>query len=343
MENTSHHSPASGVDKSQEYAVLALERIEKENLRPTPQNYELWFTYFEGNPEVVRAIDAMKGKLDEITCAKIHKRFLSDAARDETVRRISDQVHQAISEIASLVSSARNVTTGYGETLVDVHDQIKQADSLEDLSRVVSSVVEDTKRIVHQHKELETQLMSSSSQVAELRKNLENVRKEAMTDGLTGLANRKSFDRYISNCITEAEEESKPFTLLMIDIDHFKSFNDNYGHQIGDQVLRLVARTLTDGVKGRDVAARYGGEEFAVILPESPVQAGVAVGNALRKAVESKEVVNRTTNETLGRITVSIGVAEYKEGEDVNTLIDRADAALYDAKHNGRNQVVAAP
>lgn len=129
----------------------------------------------------------------------------------------------------------------------------------------------------------------------------------------------------------------------MIDIDHFKSFNDNFGHQIGDQVLRLVARTLTDGVKGRDIAARYGGEEFAIILPETPLSAGVTVGNALRKAVATKDVVNRNTGEKLGRITMSVGVAEYVPQENISELIERADAALYTAKQNGRNQVAAAP
>jgi diguanylate cyclase len=107
--------------------------------------------------------------------------------------------------------------------------------------------------------------------------------------------------------------------------------------------LRLVAKTLTDGVKGRDVAARYGGEEFAIILPETNLQAGIKVGDYLRKAVASKDVVNRNSGEKLGRITLSGGVAQYIAGEDIEDLIGRADAALYTAKHNGRNQVTAAP
>jgi diguanylate cyclase len=179
--------------------------------------------------------------------------------------------------------------------------------------------------------------------MAELQRDLESVRKEAMTDGLTGLSNRKAFDAAIQRIANECNENSTIFSLLMVDIDYFKNFNDNFGHQIGDQVLRLVARTLTDGVKGRDVSARYGGEEFAIILPETPLDAGVHVGNALRKAVATKDVINRNTGEKLGRITMSVGVAEYKSGENITDLIERADAALYTAKHNGRNQVAAAP
>ncbi|MBV1928638.1 MAG: GGDEF domain-containing protein, partial [Gammaproteobacteria bacterium] len=101
----------------------------------------------------------------------------------------------------------------------------------------------------------------------------------------------------------------------------------------------LVSRSLTDGIKGKDFAARYGGEEFSIILPETGVDAGVIVANALRKAVESKEVVNRTTNKKLGQITMSIGVAQHRKGEIVEDLIGRADAALYRAKENGRNRV----
>ncbi len=132
------------------------------------------------------------------------------------------------------------------------------------------------------------------------------------------------------------------FTLLMIDIDHFKSFNDNFGHQLAISFAACSADAV-DGVQGKDVSARYGGEEFAIILPETDLKGGVAVAERLRKAVASKDVINRNTGEKLGSITISIGVAEFFEGEKEEELIERADAALYTAKHNGRNQVAAAP
>ena len=125
--------------------------------------------------------------------------------------------------------------------------------------------------------------------------------------------------------------------------DHFKGFNDNYGHQVGDQVLRLVARTLVDGVKGKDLVARYGGEEFVVILPDTQLQGGVIVADHLRKAVANKELINRSTGDKLGRITLSVGVSEFHKAETVEALIERADQALYTAKHNGRDQVASSP
>jgi diguanylate cyclase len=221
-------------------------------------------------------------------------------------------------------------------------EKIKAADSIEDLGEIVSVIVEDTKKMVEKNHALELQLVSSSRQVTELRENLDSVKKEAMTDGLTGLANRKAFDKNIRDAAEDATGTGLPLVLLMLDIDHFKTFNDTFGHQTGDQVLRLVARTLTDGVKGRDTAARYGGEEFAIILPETPLQFGVKVAETLRKGIEQKEVINKTSQAHLGRITLSIGVAEYKAGESVADFIGRADAALYDAKKQGRNRVISA-
>jgi diguanylate cyclase len=164
-----------------------------------------------------------------------------------------------------------------------------------------------------------------------------------MTDGLTGLANRKAFDSEFDRLFQDATRSKASFTLLMLDIDHFKAFNDNFGHQVGDQVLRLVARTLKDSIKGKDFAARYGGEEFSIILPDTDLAGAIIVGNALRKAVASKDVINRSTGKTLGRITMSVGVAQFDGDRTPEDLIERADSALYIAKHNGRNQVAAAP
>jgi len=331
------------IQNAHRVAVQALERMEKENLMPSPTNFELWYRYYDQDSEIVGAIDKTKGSFDEGSCAKLYKRYLSNSNHEDAVRNISDQVHQAISEISTVFRTVKTATSQYGQSLDGVSHKLANAEDVKDIGEIVTALVNDTKQMVAHNRDLETQLSTSSNQVQELRKNLDTVRKEAMTDGLTGLANRKSFDKHLRNSILDASDEGTALTLLMLDIDHFKNFNDNYGHQIGDQVLRLVARTLIDGVKGRDLAARYGGEEFSIILPATSLQAGVAVANSLRRAVESKEVVNRTTEETLGRITLSIGVAQLEEDERLVDLIERADAALYTAKHNGRNQVAAAP
>ena len=126
----------------------------------------------------------------------------------------------------------------------------------------------------------------------------------------------------------------------MVDIDFFKKFNDNYGHQLGDQVLKLVAKTLTTSVREGDLPARYGGEEFSVVLPNADLEVAREIAERIRKRVGVKKIVKRSTGEDLGNITMSLGIARYDIGESMQELIKRADEALYAAKRTGRNRVL---
>ena len=188
---------------------------------------------------------------------------------------------------------------------------------------------------------LESELQKSSQQVGELRSQLESVRKESLTDPLTGIANRKAFDTELTAAIAEARTRGEPLALFMCDIDLFKSFNDTWGHQTGDHVLRLVANCLSENTKGRDTAARYGGEEFAVIVRQADLYAASKLAEQIRANVQSKKLVKKSTGDILGSITISIGVAQLGPNEDSATLIQRADMCLYSAKHAGRNCVIA--
>ncbi len=334
-------------ERTIEISELALACIRREQLIPTPEIYELWFTYFgRASTDVVKAIDQLIDSGEKITdsqCQDIYQRFLSDMRNEEVVRRAGEQIQTTIQDVAGVVSEVKSVTNDYGVTLTDVSDRITHAKSPEEIKQVLQVASSKTKKMLEQNLLLEGQLARSTQLMDDLKRDLEYVRREAMTDGLTGLANRKSFDTEMEKELNDSRANHRIFTLLMVDIDHFKSFNDNFGHQVGDQVLRLVARTLKDGLKGRDFAARYGGEEFAIILPETDLASGVTVGNSLRKAVATKDVINRNTGEVLGRITMSVGVAEFAGDKTMEDLIERADSALYTAKHNGRNQVAAAP
>jgi diguanylate cyclase len=166
------------------------------------------------------------------------------------------------------------------------------------------------------------------------------VRTESLTDPMTGLANRKFFNESLDKAMTEAAARGEPLSLMMIDIDHFKTFNDTYGHLTGDQVLRLVATSVKQNIKGQDIAARYGGEEFVVVLPNTVLRSGLTVADHIRRVAMSKELMKRSTGQHLGRITVSIGVAALHKGDTALSLIERADVCLYAAKHNGRNRVI---
>ncbi|MFQ5626400.1 MAG: GGDEF domain-containing protein, partial [Methyloligellaceae bacterium] len=188
---------------------------------------------------------------------------------------------------------------------------------------------------------LEKRLANSKKQIDELQMSLELTRLESFIDEMTGLANRKRFDQTLELDMSEAKESGDPLCLLMIDIDHFKAFNDIHGHQTGDKVLRLVGQILKTNVKGRDCAARFGGEEFAILLPKTTLAAAVTLSEQIRAAIKSKELVKKSTNESLGHVTFSIGVSAYRSGESVQEFIERADVCLYAAKGAGRDNVKA--
>lgn len=325
----------------------AIDRIRNLDILPTPENYELWYVYFARSvPEVVRVLDGIIENGQPITdyvCSEVYARFLSDLRNEESIRNSGAQVQNTIESVSGAVLNVKEATKNYGEKLNEANSKISSAKSQSEIQAAVQMATDSTKVMMHQSAQLEKMLQESNAAMEEMRRDLEHVRREAMTDGLTGLANRKAFDSEFDRMFQEATKSKSSFTILMLDIDHFKAFNDNFGHQVGDQVLRLVARTLRDSLKGKDFAARYGGEEFSILLPDTDMQGAVIVGNTLRKAVASKDVINRSTGKVLGRITMSVGVAQFSNDKTPEDLIERADAALYTAKHNGRNQVSTAP
>ena len=139
----------------------------------------------------------------------------------------------------------------------------------------------------------------------------------------------------------ESMEDGTNLSLLILDIDHFKKFNDTYGHQLGDQVLRLLGTTLSACTKGKDTPARFGGEEFCVIFPDTGLDNAVKVAKGIRHSIADKVLTNRKTGKDMGWISVSIGAAIFELGEPLNQLISRADRALYLGKNNGRNRMVS--
>ena len=327
------------IEKSRQLTDKTLSKINQLSMRSSPQFYELWYRYFDNDPELVRAIENHEGEIDESTCQKIYNRYLSTNVHDNAILKVNNQVQSSIADLAHTLGSAKLATSEYGKSLNDLTGKLPKDMDIKELGNLVSGMLRDTKKMVKKNQELETQLDNSSKRVRELKEYLESAKKEATTDGLTGISNRRAFDKQIAADIEEAEIGKTPLVLLMIDIDFFKQFNDTYGHQIGDQVLRLVARTLVGNIKGRDTVARYGGEEFAILLPSTPIKAGCHVAEMLRQGVENKELIDRSRDKNLGAITISVGATEYLEGEDPVSFIERADSALFEAKKAGRNCV----
>jgi diguanylate cyclase len=200
-----------------------------------------------------------------------------------------------------------------------------------------------TRRVQRENTTLEKKLADSAAEVTRLKEHLEQVRRDATTDALTNLANRKAFDEELGRACAEAREKGEPLSLAVIDIDHFKNFNDTWGHQTGDQVIRYVSSVIGRMAPPPRFAARYGGEEFAMIFPRERGLEVIEILEEIRVEVSSRILKRRSTNEDLGAVTVSAGFAELLAGESVEALLERADAALYASKRTGRNKVSSAP
>lgn len=326
------------------YGEMAIGHLKANFMAAYPRNYELWYTYVSGlNPSLNRAINELlksQGRISIDETDQIYEEHLSPQRFSDQMEQIGGQISGHLRDMLQTLDSARSETETYGQTLAEAKSSISDnATDVEKLKSVVVSLLNDTKKMEMQNRDLETKLAVSQEQIQDLQVNLEVIRHESLTDPLTALSNRKLFDQSMLDALAEAESTGKPFALLMTDIDHFKKFNDTYGHQTGDQVLRLVASVMKQSIKGQDIAARYGGEEFAVILPNTALEHAVRVAENIREAVMGKDLVKRSTNERLGRVTISVGVAGWVRGDNAQSMIERADGALYQAKRSGRNLV----
>ncbi|SMF45409.1 diguanylate cyclase [Tistlia consotensis] len=339
--------------ESARLAELTLASMKERGIPADPMNYAVWYAYHSGRrPELKRAIDALIEKGERFTATRneeLFSGFFSADRQSETFGATGIKLEAAMARILELVSDASGNAERYGERLENFSGAIERvgersggADGQADgeLAVLIQGIVEETQGMLERSRALETRLASSSEELAELRHTLQEVRIEATTDGLTGLANRKQFDLSLKLAATAAEESGKPLCLLMTDVDHFKRFNDSFGHRIGDQVLKTLAHILKSGVRDTDTPARYGGEEFAVILPEIDLDDAIALADRLRQALAGKRLTNRTTGADYGTVTISVGVARLRRGETLDDLIARADSALYRAKGAGRNCIV---
>ena len=326
------------------FAELALGQIRSLRQTAVPRNYEIWYVYATGyNAPLNKIINetlARNGKLTEADLEQIYETYLSHIKTTDRIDKVGARVIGEIDDVMRLIGDALGMSASYDATLSGATRELAIAENRDQVKRIVEALVKSTDEMRDTNKALEERLALSKSEINNLQQSLEAIRAESLTDPLTGLGNRKYFDRSIDMAVQNALATGEPLSLLMFDIDHFKSFNDSYGHLTGDQVLRLVALSLKQTIKGQDITARYGGEEFAVVLPNTALRQALTVADHIRRAVMSKELKKKSTGEILGRVTISVGVSMLKPGDDTDAMIERADACLYAAKRNGRNRVI---
>ena len=333
------------IEKDAEQLRLTLPLMSRHGTDFGPRSYALWFGYAAGaSPALRDALDpvvASGGRLTPERTVELYERHIAQESE-----RALEQLRAALAIILGRLGEATGhagaATASFAEELATVTQRLQHPDTpaapelLADLATHASLTTATLSRFG-------SQLAEGSAAVDQLRRELASVREAALTDALTNLANRRAFDERFEAAVSAfhggPEGQLAP-ALILIDIDHFKRINDTAGHVFGDRVLRAVADTLKANLKGRDLVARYGGEEFAVLLERTRPADVLTLAESLRQAVSAIRI--RRSGDVVAEVRISCGVGTLQRDEAPIALIDRVDAALYQAKRTGRNRVAVA-
>lgn len=309
---------------------------------PLPDNYAVWFHYVQGkNKDLVHEVEhviANKLKFTGDVCSYLYNKYVVANRNQKVLDDASLSAQKVLLEVLRVVNDFSGETESYNKGVDQYMGRISEFED-ENVKEIFKELVEATADLKKSGEKIQAKLVESKQEINSLRKNLQQVTIEAQRDFLTGVFNRKTFEKVFDELASHAKETHKDTCLLMLDIDHFKRFNDKFGHLLGDEVLKIVARALTDTLKGRDIVARFGGEEFVVILPDTPIDGAMKVAEMVRSTIAGKELKRKDTGDNYGSITVSIGVARFRQNDTLPTLLKRADDALYQSKNMGRNRV----
>ena len=334
---------AKSSDESIGYVRLALPLMSEYSIPVTPENYAVWYSYVSGkNEELRKTIELMieeskqfSKEINEI----LYQRFFK--GKDEnSLREVQEGLQWILVTIFNEVTKLTG-ETGKCESLLNKSvDRLSGNISIEELRDIVNVIISETKSMGKAGWEMQQKLEKTKEDLKILQNEVAEAKTKSLVDFLTGIANRRGFDKMLLTSVDEIDASDDCLCLLLIDIDHFKKFNDLHGHIVGDEVLKFVAKKIKKTVRGRDLLARFGGEEFTVILPKTPLLGAKTVAENIRIAFAEGKLKRSTTSKDLGTITVSIGVSQHRSGESLEDFIKRSDQALYLAKESGRNRVM---
>jgi diguanylate cyclase len=321
---------------------LALPLMARHGIPTTPRNYAVWYRFVAGTDkelsESVEKILQTGEPVSEETHDALYRRFCAD--KDETaILELRESLRNILVSLLSGFTDLGEQSDGYEGLVSASLEKLSDKASPVEIRTIVDDIIRETKALSQSGKAMQSRMKNATQELEELKQQFERAKTEALVDFLTGISNRKAFDQKLADCLHHTRSRGGPLCLLMIDIDHFKQFNDKYGHVVGDEVLKFTASRIRQTVRGTDFVARYGGEEFAVILPETGLAGAKRVAENLREAFSQGRLKKAGSSTYLGKLTVSIGVGQYRPDETIEHLIQRADQALYFAKRSGRDRV----
>ena len=330
------------INQNAEFLRMVIPFLAKHQIPANPMAYAVCYQYFSGeNPVLKNQIDALLNQGKEITQDFIttsYERYIANSKEVE-LSLLNDEIRKVINDLCNSADTADKEASQYHDCLNRYVGKLKSDSADFSVKQIIANLITDTSNMQNATAVLQAQLDENKREIEHLRDQLNQIRAEILTDALTGITNRKGFMQRIEQSMSQIPHELAGFTVMMVDIDKFKEINDTYGHLIGDKVIRFIASTLKEQVKGKDAVARFGGDEYVVMLLDSELQGAEIVAENIRLIVEKTRIKRNETGAPIGRVTVSIGIAQYQPGESVIQLLNRADAALYQSKNKGRNQI----
>ena len=310
-------------------------------LAVTPANLSAAHSAFAGtNPGLERRIQRQLAGGGPITQAWLDLATAAGApVEDDTVEQLADSLEEGIETFARTAQAARNTSSEYSHALNTHVGQLAEA---QDAGELVARLSGYAQTMLERSRHAEEQLRQSESEADVLRRNLERARRDAEIDYLTGLPNRRAFEKALAHHYREARAQIEPLSLALCDIDHFKAINDRHGHEAGDRIIRAIAEMLSELAGETCVVARHGGEEFAALFRGATPDVAGASLDRVRQDLERRKMINQRTDEPYGAITFSAGVANAFGFADCRAAFAAADDALYRAKESGRNRIAIA-
>jgi len=330
-------------EQSSELLRLALPLMGRQTAGFHPVSYSLWYEHVAGiNPRLSEQLATRLETaipLSEEDVYRLYSHYIAD--RDlEDHERWQQQVRSLIQGISQDTDEAGRHTGEFGSALRARQAELGAVPDLDSARGIIERLTEETRRMEAAAQELARRFAERMREVERLSQDLERAQSEALLDPLSGLKNRRGFERAVHAIFASGEAEE--VAILVVDVDRFKTLNDTYGHLLGDKVLRAVAHILQTNIKGRDVAARLGGDELAILLPGTAERGAEVLAEQIRVAVAAGRIHRADGQDLKGIVTVSIGIAVGRATESFEALLERADVALYRAKREGRNRVCVA-
>ncbi|MEJ2455292.1 MAG: GGDEF domain-containing protein [Candidatus Thiodiazotropha sp.] len=332
-------------ENAREWHAKAIEVLAQHQIPPAPVCHLIAYQYASGRDTALnQRIDqqvAARASVDSHLFRHLFEEFYLDETGPQQMDDHLSDLHHLLYQVLQGVSAACSHTELFDETLRQQTAALNGNPSVEDLRTIAGRLLEATTRSIQQNRLMQDQLHSVEQQTQHLQDEVKKLRDEVSTDPLTGLYNRKALNNRMESLLERVDgPDQAPFSVLMLDIDHFKGFNDKFGHIIGDEVIRRVGITMRELLRKEDFPARYGGEEFTVLLPSTDIDAAAGIARTIHQAVGNLTLIRRSTKERLPGITISVGAAVVRPDDNCETLLERADQALYLAKEWGRNRIV---